>query len=207
MNPSNKFRVHGEKTESMNKIKIFFIIILVSLFVFRIWQTTGCKKFLSFYFNPLSIKVSVESNVNTDLGMDRNISRFFHNKATVGIFEFSKSFASTFQPRVLLEFLGPAGLILAIAAFLEVFKQKKYLRKFHFAVILIASFIAISTLNSKVSFFLLAISWYSFSLWGIDFFTKTKTAKIAFIILAVISFWYFIFDWQINTICNEIFFN
>ena len=191
----------------MDKIKILFIIVLFSLFSFRGWQTTGCKKFLSFYFNPLSIKVSVETNVNTDLGVDRNISRLFHNKVTVGIFELSKSFASTFQPRFLGEFLGPVGLILVVTAFLEVFKKRKYLAKFHFILILIASFIAIFTLSSKASFFLLVISWYSFSIWGIDLFLKTKLAKIVFILLVIMSFWYFIFGWQMNSICNEIFFN
>ena len=176
-------------------------------FSFRIWQTTGCKQFSSFYFNPLSIKVSVESNVNTDFGMDRNISRFFHNKATVGIFEFSKNFASAFQPKLLMVILGPVGLILATAAFLKVFEKRRYLPKFHFAVILTTSLIAISTLNSKISFFLLAIFWYSFSLWGIDFFLKTKLAKIVFVLLAFLSLCYFIFDWQMKLICDEIFFN
>src|SRR3989344_4655906 len=146
----------------MDKIKILFIIVLFSLFSFRGWQTTGCKKFLSFYFNPLSIKVSVETNVNTDLGVDRNISRLFHNKVTVGIFELSKSFASTFQPRFLGEFLGPVGLILVVTAFLEVFKKRKYLAKFHFILILIASFIAIFTLSSKASFFLLVFFFILF---------------------------------------------
>lgn len=191
----------------MDKIKILFIIVLVSLFSFRIWQTTGCKKFLSFYFNPISIKISVETDVNTDLGVDRNISRFFHNKVTGGIFGLSESLALTFQPRLLVEFLGPLSLILVVIAFLEVFKKRQYLVKFHFAIVLTASFIAISTLNSKISFFLLAMSWYSFSLWGLVFFMKTKLVKIAFIFLAVLSFWYFIFGWQMNTICNEIFFN
>lgn len=191
----------------MDKIKILFIIVLVSLFSFRIWQTTGCKKFLSFYFNPISIKISVETDVNTDLGVDRNISRFFHNKVTGGIFEFSKSLAMTFQPRLLVEFLGPLGLILVVTAFLEVFKKRQHLVKFHFILILIASFIAIFTLSPKASFFVLAISWYSFSLWGIELFIKSRLTKTVFIILAVLSFWYFIFGWQMNTICNEIFFN
>lgn len=191
----------------MDKIKIFFIIVLVSLFSFRIWQTTGCKKFLSFYFNPLSIKVSVETNVNTDLGVDRNISRFFHNKATVGIFEFSKSLALTFRLRLLVEFLGPLGLILAIFALLAVFREKKYLVKFHFILILIVSFIATFILSPKSSFFLLAISWYSFSLWGIELFIKSRLTKTVFILLAILSFWYFLFSWQMNSICNEIFFN
>ena len=184
-----------------------FIIILILIFSFRIWQTTGCRHFSGFQFNPLSIKINVESQTNTDLGLNRNISRFFHNKVSTGLFELTKSYASIYQPRFLLEVLGPLGLILVLFGLLNIFRKKKALGFTHLTFILFTSLITIFRPGPKISFYILASSWYSFSFWGISHFTKSLLLRTLFIFLAFLTLWYFIFSWQMSRVCNQIFFN
>ena len=207
MDPSNKFRVHGEKIEPMTKTRFLASLIIICLFAFRIWQTTGCRQFSSFYFNPLSIKINVESNIASDLGIERNISRFFHNKVTSGIFELTKSFTSTFNLRFLLELLGPLGLILTVSMIIRIIKKREITAIGHFGIILVASMVAIVPVNPKTAFSLFALAWYSFAARGIAYFSQGVKFWIIFIALSLFSFRYFIYSWQMLTICNDIFFN
>src|SRR3972149_11435702 len=85
--------------------KLLVVILVILIFLFRIWQSSGCREFSGFLFNPLSIKINVESQVASDFSLDRNISRFFHNKLTAGIFELTTSFTSTFDSPYLLQIL------------------------------------------------------------------------------------------------------
>lgn len=191
----------------MDKIKVFAFAFLILLFSFRIWQTSGCKHFNSFYFNPLAIKISVESQVNLDGKENRNLSRFFHNKVTAGIFEFSKSYASTFESRYLLEILGPLGLILFVIAAYKVLVSRNFVGTGHLLVVLIASLLSLSSFDPKLIFYLRAVIIFSFTFWGISFLTKGKWLMISYLLLAAVTLCYYLFNWQMMSICNEIFFN
>ena len=190
----------------MAKNKFIFILALVALFSFRIWQTTGCKQFKGFLLNPIDIKIAVESQVLEDRNLQRPISRFFHNKISTGIFEVAKFYAATIDTRFLISFLGPIGLLSVIIAVVKVVKSSKTRDKLWLSPFLI-SLILISSANPKSSFYLIAIAWYLLSTQGISFFTKSNILKIIFTLLVPVTFWYFSFDWQMNSICNEIFFN
>ena len=190
----------------MVKSKIF-AVILVLIFAFRIWQATGCENFKSFRFNPLSIKINVEEQTSIDVGINRNISRFFHNKISTGFYELTKSYVKIFNPRLLFEILGPIGSVLVILGVANIFKDKVILRLGHFFIVISALLFAILWLNPRVSFYLTAASLFSFTFWGISQVTKTKITGILFIFLVFITFWYFIFSWQMLTVCNQIFFN
>src|SRR3990167_727894 len=169
--------------------KLLVVILVILIFLFRIWQSSGCREFSGFLFNPLSIKINVESQVALDFSLNRNISRFFHNKVTVGVFELTKSLISTFDTRFLLEILGPLGLALVI-----------------FGLILLVAIFAIFSKNPKVSFYVLAFSWYSFAIRGLDYFWLNAKSLMILITLFFLTFWYFTFSWQMPTICKEIFF-
>ena len=187
--------------------KILIVIFLIFIYLFRIWQTTGCRQFRGFYFNPLSIKINVESQIGTDININRNVSRFFHNKISAGIHEIVKSYALTLEPRLLLEILGPVGISLVAISIFCVFKNKAMLKFTHLLIVLATSFILILPVPPKTPFYLNAVAWYSFSFWGIGFFLKKGIFQILFITLLMMTFWYFSFSWQIPAICNEIFFN
>lgn len=189
------------------KTKIFFIIVFAFVFGFRLWQTTGCQNFSNFYFNPLIIKIHVEEQRSLDLNINDASSRFFHNKASVGFFEFTKSYASVFNARHLLELLGPLGLVLIFLAIHNIFKKKKIVGFVHLTFILVCALLTILPINPKASFLLFALFLYSLLFWSIDFFIKNKKLTLFIIILIPITFWYFSFNWQMATVCNEIFFN
>ncbi|OGD93651.1 hypothetical protein A2697_01540 [Candidatus Curtissbacteria bacterium RIFCSPHIGHO2_01_FULL_41_44] len=191
----------------MDKIKIFFTILLFALFGFRIWQTTGCRQFASFYFNPLAIKINVEEQVSLDSSLNRSVSRFFHNKLTIGIFEITKSYMQTFEPRFSLETLGPLGLILILTALFKVVKAPNIVGITHLLIVLIVSVFAILPVKPQTSFYILAVTRFSVAFWGLDYFLRTKPLAILFFGLGFLTLWYFSISWQMPTICNEIFFN
>lgn len=191
----------------MVKIKLAAVALLVFTLSFRIWQTTGCRQFESHYFNPISIKINVESQVGVDVGVNRNIARFFHNKATTGIFEMTKSYISTLEPRFLLEILGPLGAMLVLVSATLALKKRQILTLVHLASLLAASSLLILPKYSKESFYLVALLWYGFSFWGIRYLMETRIKITLFIILVPLTLWYFTFSWQMPMICHEIFFN
>lgn len=188
------------------KIKLFIAFIIIAIFAFRIWQSTGCRQFVSFKFNPIAIKISVESNINTDVDIERNIARLFHNKITVGGFEFTKAVFSPFDSAVMLEILGPLGLILLISSCIYVLKSKSIFSITHFSLMPVSSLAAVLLSNPKTVFYLISFSLYSFSMWGLFYLLKSKYA-FALIFLIPITLWHFAFNWQMPQICHEIFFN
>lgn len=191
-------------TKSVMKSKtIILLIIVISLFAFRIWQTTGCRQFAGFYFNPISIKINVEEQ--TGLDGNKTLARVFHNKITSGVWELSKAYTGTFESRRLLSILGPLGLILVIASAFGMTKVRKLLT--HLAIVLASQLILLLSVPPKISYYISALAWYSFAIWGVGILTKTTTRRVVFIALALATFWYFSFDWQMPAICHEIFFN
>ena len=190
----------------MVKSKIF-AVILVLIFAFRIWQSSGCRQFLGFHFNPLSIKITVESQTALDTQINRSIARFFHNKVSVGLFEFTKSYVSVFSPRFFLEILGPVGLILFILGITNIFRKKVLLGFMHLLIVMLIPLIVILWSNPRISFYILAISLFSLTFWGISQAAKTKSTRVLFLFLFFITFWYLLFSWQMPRVCNQIFFN
>lgn len=190
----------------MDKIKIIALLTLVCLFSFRMWQTIGCRQFRSFRFIPLSVIIGVQAGVSSDKDVSRSVSRFFHNKLSVGTYEVLSSFAATFNPNFLLSLFGPVGIVIAILNLQTLTNSKRKLQIATFAAIVASSILVMFILNPKTSFYLLAISWYLFILLGSLAFVKNKLLLAILIFLAIFTFWYFIFSWQLTAFCNEIFF-
>lgn len=185
------------------KLKKILLVILLAVYLFRLWQSTGCKDFSSFRFQKVSIIANVEGQVQQD--SNRTTAKFFHNKITTGAIEISKSYAKIFEPRVLLEILGPFGITLVIIALYDLFKKKNKIVLLHLAAMLFASILSIFILSPKLSFWVIALIMQSFSFWGIRKISKSNV--LVFLILTVGTICYFAFSWQYQTLCNEIFFN
>lgn len=179
----------------------------VLLFTFRLWQTTGCRHFLGFYFNPLSIKINVEEQRGLDNGSNQQFSKFFHNKVSAAVYEISKSYSQTIDPRFLLEILGPVGLVLALISASKVIKKPKSIYTLSLLSVLTASLLFILPIDPKKTFYIVAFTWFGFSLISATSLSKSKLSILLFVVLLLASFWYFALSWQMPRVCNEIFFN
>ena len=191
----------------MARIKFLLFISILLIFAFRLWQATGCKNFTDYRFNPLSVKINVESQTAVDTKINRTIARFFHNKVSAFLYEFSKTYLSTFSPKLLFETLGPVGVVLFILGIFEISQKKRFLGVAHFLGILILPLFAIISSFPKLEFYVLTLSRYSFSLWGINKAAKSTLHVSILLALVYLTFWYFIFNWQMKSVCNNIFFN
>ena len=195
---------YGKWEVKIKKVLIFFV---VALFAFRLWQTTGCKHFSGFYFNHISIKINVEEQRNLDKNSNQLVSKIFHNKVSSTIDQISLSYARTFNPRFILEILGPLGLILALMSFSKTIKNPKSVYGLCVAIVALASLLLILPIDPAKSFYLTAIAWFCLSILSTADFAKSKLMILTFFVLLLASFWYFALSWQMPLICNEIFFN
>lgn len=184
----------------------FFLLLAVITFSARIWQSTGCLNFLPTYFDIQIVTIKVEEQVNLDWGIDRGVSRFFHNKASTGFFEAAKATSKFADPVFLLDILGPLGLVLIIFATSSLVKKFTPLLGAHFLLVLTSIILAMFSKNSKISFYTVSAALYSFSLWGTTTFKTNRLATFAFFALALVTLWYFALSWQMKAVCNEIFF-
>lgn len=207
----------------------FFLVVLILLFLFsfRLWQTTGCRQFRSFYLNPQAVIIKVEEDVGTDKkdssesslrfssldklgtaglrGIDRNISRFFHNKYQSMFVLTTGSVTSLFATRLLLDLLGPLGLAAFATSVVVTIKTKNLAGLIHLVLIFLAAMFAIFTPQAKQTFYLYSITLYSFSFWSTKLLAKLPILLI--LAFTVVSFWYFSFSWQLEAFCHEVFFN
>lgn len=183
---------------------LIIAILLIALFSFRLWQTTGCRQFRSFYLNPQAITIRVEEDVNSDGGINRNLSRFFHNKLQTTAILTWHSLASELDARILLEILGPLGLLSTLISLHLIIKKKNLFRTAHLIILTLILLYAILTANAKQNFYLISLSLYSFSFWSAKTLSKYK---ILVVILAAITFWFFTLSWQLASFCHDIFFN
>lgn len=188
------------------KTKVLLILALTLLYGFRVWQMTGCQSFNSFRINPLTVKIAVESQRLIDTQSDAITPRIYHNKITTGIFENAKNFLAIFNLNLLIAILGPAGLFATIYLLANIKKGKNPLIWLHVVYIFLSS-LALTIFDPKVGFYNFALSLYTFSFWLVFLPVKKTYVKIFLLILIIISFWYYSLDWQMKTICNEIFFS
>lgn len=188
------------------KSKIFLIIVLSTLYIFRLWQMSGCQSFNSFHLNPLTVKIAVESQRLIDDNTDKITPRIFHNKITTGVFENAKNLQTIFNPSFLVSVVNPAGLFIIVYLLINIPRVKSTFFPVHLAYIFISA-LFMTLINPKVGFYNFALALYTFSFWIIKFIEKRLALKILLLVLIIFSFWYYFLDWQMKTICNEIFFS
>lgn len=188
-------------------IKFALAAMLVIIFAFRLWQTTGCREFTDHSFKSISVKLNVESQISVDRELDRNIARIFHNKISVTFYEIGKTYSRNFGPRELNQILGPIGLVSVIVAIAYNAKKRNLKVISASVLVLISATLRISPLDSKISFYIWALTLYLFAFFSVDFWIERNFRIILFLALVLFTFWYFIFSWQLETLCHEIFFN
>lgn len=188
-------------------IKFALASMLVIIFAFRLWQTTGCLEFVNYSFKPISVKLNVESQISVDGELDRNIARIFHNKISVTFYEIGKTYSRNFGPKELAQILGPIGLVSVIVAIAYNVKKRNLKVISASVLVLISATLRILPFDSKLSFYIWALTLYLFAFFSVDFWAKNNIRKVLFLFLVFFSLWDFIFSWQMETICHEIFFN
>lgn len=193
--------------KKINVKKVLLSMLLTFIFVFRIWQTTGCLSVFNFKFNPSSISTIVESQRLSDTNQSSLTSRIIHNKLTVAPSQLMLSLSSTLTPKFLIDLVGPLVLISAlIAIYLIIKTQNKGGLAF---LVTLACFQVATTLfiNSKPAILILCALWFFLAFWSLDFYVKKTWMVTIFIFLWLYSFWFLFINWQMPQICNEIFFN
>ena len=171
------------------------------------WQSSGCVSFLTLKFNPITIKINVENQTLTEGKTQTKTSRFFYNKASAGLLEIGKSYTQVINPKLILDIIGPLGLILLVYAFSYTIK-KPSIKNVPIAVLtIVVPFFVLATSNSKLAFFVWSITLFIFSSLGVNLIKPSRLMILIFVLLAIINLWYFAFSWQMQQICNEIFFH
>lgn len=187
-------------------LKIIIGCLFLSLFVFRIWQSTGCASFRPFLFDNQRITTNVESSRQYENNPDGLISKAVHNKVTAAPYEFLLNLSSLFDPRYLLDLIGPLALIGALISIYCVIAQRLKAGLMFLAVLLIAQVWITLFTSSKTDMLILCLLWFLLSFWSLNFFVKSKKRFSVFVLLWLFSVWFFFISWQLPLICNEIFF-
>lgn len=190
-----------------NIFKILLVTLLLGLFSFRLWQSTGCKNFNSLRFNPNVLIAGVESQRNLDVGIPIPVSKLLHNKVTEALTQVSSRYLNTFKPKFLLEILGPLGLFCALLSAALTIRTRKKSQIFSLLGIFISSVAAIVLTQPKISLLLIFASWAVFASLSINFVIRSKMLLVLFFLLFVYTYFFYSINWQMPVICNEIFFN
>ncbi len=191
----------------ISRKKTLLLTLLVSIFVFRIWQSTGCLSVFNYKFDPSSIPTIVESQRLSDTDQSSLSSRLIHNKLTVAPNQLLLSLSSTTTPKFLIDLISPLVLISALIATYSIIKNKNKVGLFLLAAL--ACFQVATTLfiSSKPAILFLCALWFFLAIWSLDFYVKKTWRTIVFILLWLYSLWFLFINWQMPQICNEIFFN
>lgn len=191
---------------SSKLLKLAVGSLLVVLFAFRIWQSSGCVNFRSFAFDKGRITATVESSRQYETNPSGLLSRLEHNKLTVAPYEFGLNLSSLLDPRLILDLVGPAGLAAALIAIYVIVSQRRKTGLIFLAILATAQILITLFTSSKTDMLILCVLWFLLGFWSLNFFTKTKTRLFVFLLLWLYSFWFFFISWQLPQICNEILF-
>ncbi len=186
--------------------KVIVACLFLSLFAFRIWQSTGCASFRSFLFDTNSITAGVEASRQYENNPDSLVSKVLHNKFTVTPHEFFLNFSTLLDPRYLLYLIAPLGLIGAVVSVYCIVSQSIKSGLVFLAVLSGALTYATLFNGSKTDMLILCSLWFLLSFWSLSFFAKTKIRFLVLVLLWLYSIWFFFISWQLPLICNEIFF-
>lgn len=180
--------------------------LLVVLFAFRIWQSSGCLNFRSFVFDSRRITATVESSRQYETNPNGLLSRLEHNKLTVAPYEFGLNLSALLDPRYLLDLIGPAGLAAALIAIYSIVSQRRRAGLLFLAILLTAQILATLFTSSKTDMLILCVLWFLLGFWSLNFWSLTKKRLFVFLLLWLYSLWFFFISWQLPLLCNEILF-
>lgn len=187
------------------KTKFIFAFLLIGIFSFRFWQTSGCKNFRNFHLNPLEVKISVESQRTFD-PTNNLAAKLFHNKIADGFFITSQNYFQAFEPNLLISIVGFVGVFCMILMLTKIFRKTTlfaYLAAFYILV----SSLALTVFDQRVSLYNFAVSLYLFSFTAIFYSKITLRFALIFIFLLILTILQFLYSWQLPQLCNEISFN
>lgn len=187
-------------------LKIIIGCLFLALLVFRIWQSTGCVSFRSFLFDNQRIITNVETSRQYESNPDGLISKTTHNKFTAAPYEFLLNLSALFDPRYLLDLIGPLALIAAVISVYSIITKGIKTGFVFLVLLLIAQARTTLFASTKTDMLILCLLWFLLSFWSLNFFSKNSVRFLGFMILWFYSVWFFVISWQLPQICNEIFF-
>ena len=179
--------------------------LLVGIFAFRLWQTSGCKDFRNFHLNPLEVKITVESQRTFDSSSGL-AARIFHNKIIDGFFITSQNYFQAFEANLLISTAGLVGIFCMIWWMAKMFGKTAPFAHLTAVYVLVSS-IALTIYDQKVSFYNFILSLYLFSLAAVFHSKITFRFALIFLFLLILTILQFLYSWQLPQICNEISFS
>lgn len=194
-------RLEGRK---INKPLLSFLILLtVFLSLFRFWQSTGCRS----YLGKSDLMQSTILDVESQRIYDSNLfgAKVFHNKVIAAPKVFVLEYTKYFEPKFLLDLVGPLGVFMSLVALSNVVKKKSKLGYFNFFIILLVV-LCTWAIKAFLVFPLFVLSLASFSLFSIPTIIKRKQYLVLYFFLWVFTLWFFFVNWRLTSICNEILF-
>ncbi|MBI3342498.1 hypothetical protein HY024_05230 [Candidatus Curtissbacteria bacterium] len=200
------FTKFGISEEKINKSKLLlFFVLIASAIIFRLWQSTGCTAYLVKQFKLSDVTLSVESERIYEQNPNSIEAKIFNNKLTTAPHLLAEVFTSYFEPRYLLNLIGPIGTITVTIGVWTIIKKRSKKGLFHLAAISLV-ILYLTFQNQKENHLIALISLLSLSAWSKSFFVENKWNITLLIALFIISIWYFMITWHLPQICNEIIF-
>lgn len=189
----------------INSKKTLIISVIVFMLLFRIWQTSGCTTYTNYSWSTTDVISDVESQRNYEDNPNSITAKLLHNK----FFSFAHisllSVANYYEPRYLLNILGPLGLYLVLLGIGTIIKKNSKLGLAHISAIIGVS-LMIMLVQPNARHFIFALSLESLSLWSINLLTKSKNAFVILLLLFPLTIWFFMVEWKLSQICSEILF-
>lgn len=178
---------------------------MLTLALFRVWQSSGCKSFISHKFKTIDIVTAVESQRLYDNNASSLEAKIFNNKLLLAPQVFLLAYLQYFQPQYLLSLIGPLGVVMFFSGIWVVIEKRSKKGLFHLFVVLLTIIFSVY-INPKLNNLLVLASLESFSFWSVTLFAKNKARLAIFIALFIISLLFFFINWQLPNVCDGIFF-
>lgn len=188
-----------------NFFGITIVALALTLTLFRVWQSSGCKSFISHKFKTADVVTAVESQRLYDNDASSLEAKIFNNKFLSAPQVFLLAYLPYLEPKYLLSLVGPLGIMMFFTSIWVVLDKRIKKGFLHLLIVLLTVIFSVYT-NPKINNMFMLMSFQSFSFWSVPFFAKNKKRFTCFIIVFVISFLYLFVNWQLPNICSEIFF-
>lgn len=185
--------------------KFLFLAFFLLFFLYfsRFMQFSFCQTLKpQFHFSSAVLVEEVEKVSATDEDLPRNLVRFFHNKLNVGIFEISKRYFLSFEPKILWETISPLGTLLLIFGAYKIIKDKSKLGFLVLAFLFIAPFFLLRMKEPTSFLILLSMPREVVSFWGLPRFCERPQGIKLFLFALLLSFWYFVFSFRLASLCQ-----
>lgn len=193
------------------KLKYFYLIFLCIIFGLLLNLIFICKNYNgNFHFENHVISFHLNELIQTEESTSITITRFFHNKISVFIFDLFSRYLQFFNIFYLINILSIFGVFGLFYFYFSIFKEEKINKFFKFfsIILLLIPFLEIFQFNKHVfviKIIMLIIPYQIASFLGILFFIRKgdfiKILICSLLILLSIG-WFIVFNKEILSFCT-----